>query len=173
MEYAKLVAVTGLNGLQELVSSKNDGAFVRSLEDKTLRFVSSRVHQLSHLETIEVFTKKLNVNLVEIFQAMEKHGTPPPTDQDPARLKAYFEKVYPDLDFERVYASDLKKMARWYLQLNTLKIPFELSAETETMDEPQQVAHPGKKQPEKKQVLKRQMEKKSTDKKTNIGKKNS
>ena len=64
-------------------------------------------------------------------------------------------------------------MARWYLQLSALKIPFELSAVPETPDEPQAVAHQGKKQPEKKQVLKRLPEKKSTDKKTNIGKKNS
>ena len=104
---------------------------------------------------------------------MEKKGTPPPTDQEPAHLKAYFQKVYPDLDFDRVYTSDLKKMARWYLQLSALKIPFELSAVPETPDEPQAVAHQGKKQPEKKQVLKRLPEKKSTDKKTNIGKKNS
>ena len=74
MEYGKIIAVTGLPGLFELLSSKNDGAIVRSLEDKSTKFVSSRVHNFSHLESIEVFTVKDNVNLVEIFNAMEKEG---------------------------------------------------------------------------------------------------
>ena len=49
MEYSKLVSVTGLGGLFELVASKTDGAIVRSLDDKSTRFVSSRVHNFSHL----------------------------------------------------------------------------------------------------------------------------
>ena len=49
MEYHKIISVTGLGGLFELVGSKSDGAIVRSLEDKTTRFVSSRVHNFSHI----------------------------------------------------------------------------------------------------------------------------
>ena len=37
-----------------------------------------------------------------------------PSDKDGAAVKAYFQKVYPDMDFERVYASDMKKMVKWY-----------------------------------------------------------
>ncbi len=58
MEYNKIVAVTGLPGLYELLTSKTDGAIVRSLDDKSTKFVASRVHNFSHLESIEVFTKK-------------------------------------------------------------------------------------------------------------------
>ena len=67
MEYNQLVAVSGLSGLFELVSSKADGGIVRSLEDQSTRFVSTRVHQFSHLESIEVYTIRENVNLVEVF----------------------------------------------------------------------------------------------------------
>jgi hypothetical protein len=35
MEYNKIVSVTGLPGLFELVNTKSDGAIVRSLDDKT------------------------------------------------------------------------------------------------------------------------------------------
>src|ERR1700712_76669 len=105
MEYGKIIAVTGLPGLFELLTSKNDGAIVRSLEDKNTKFVSSRVHNFSHLESIEVFTVRDNVNLTEIFQAMEKDGTPPPDGKDGNAIKAYFERIFPDLDFERVYSS--------------------------------------------------------------------
>ncbi|MCH5715659.1 DUF5606 family protein [Niabella hibiscisoli] len=72
MEYYKLVAVTGLPGLYELVSSKKDGAIVRSLQDKSTKFASTRIHQFSHLESIEIYTTGENVNLIEVFQAIEK-----------------------------------------------------------------------------------------------------
>lgn len=71
MEYNKVVAVTGLGGLYELVSSKADSGIVRSLEDNSTKFVSTRVHSFSHLESIEVYTTRDNVNLVDVFLAMK------------------------------------------------------------------------------------------------------
>ena len=127
MDYSKLVAVTGLPGLYELVNSKTDGAIVRSLEDNSTKFASSRIHNFSHLESIEVYTIRENVNLVEIFHAMEKAGGSLPDGKDNAVLKKYFEKAYPDLDFERVYASDLKKMVKWFDILKKKDIEIKLS----------------------------------------------
>lgn len=133
MEYSKIIAVTGMPGLYELLSSKSDGAIVRSLEDKNTKFVSSRIHNFSHLESIEVFTVRENVNLVDVFHAMEKDGAKVPDGKDNAALKKYFEKVYPDLDFERVYSSDLKKMVKWFEVLKTNEIEIKLS---QASDEP-------------------------------------
>jgi hypothetical protein len=137
MEYGKIIAVTGMPGLFELLTSKNDGAIVRSLEDNNSKFVSSRIHNFSHLESIEVFTVKDNVNLVEIFYAMDKEGGKTPDLKDAAAVKKYFQKVYPDLDFERVYSSDLKKMARWYdiLKANNIEIKLSQPAEEEQAEE--------------------------------------
>jgi hypothetical protein len=138
MEYGKIIAVTGLPGLFELLASKNDGAIVRSLEDKSTKFVSSRVHNFSHLESIEVFTVRDNVNLVDIFNAMENEGGKVPDGKDASALKKYFEKVYPDLDFERVYTSDLKKMAKWYEILKANNIEIKLTEQPEPEQEEQQ-----------------------------------
>jgi hypothetical protein len=71
MDYNRIISVTGLSGLYELVTSKSDGAIVRSLDDKTTKFVSSRMHNFSHLESIEVYTERENVNLVDVLKAME------------------------------------------------------------------------------------------------------
>ena len=131
MEYSKLVAVTGLPGLFELVNSKTDGAIVRSLDDKTTRFVSSRIHNFSHLESIEVYTIRDNVNLVEVLNAMDKAGGDLPDDKDSDAVKKYFEKVYPDMDFERVYASDMKKMVKWFDILKKNEVEFVLSEQPE------------------------------------------
>ena len=155
MEYSKLVAVTGLPGLFELINSKTDGAIVRSLTDKSTRFVSSRIHNFSHLESIEIYTVRDNVNMVELFNAMEKAGGTLPDDKDAAAVKKYFEKVYPDMDFERVYASDMKKMVKWFDVLQKNKVEIKLSElpeeeEEEVVAEPVVEEKPAKKATAKK-----------------------
>lgn len=129
MEYSKLVAVSGLPGLFELINSKTDGAIVRSLDDKTTRFVSSRIHNFSHLESIEIYTNRDNVNLVDVFNAMEKDGGKLPDEKDAAAVKKYFEKVYPEMDFERVYTSDMKKMVKWFDILKKNDVEIKLTEE--------------------------------------------
>lgn len=140
MEYNKLVAVTGLPGLYELISSKQDGAIVRSLQDKTTKFASARIHQFSHLESIEIYTKGENVNLVEVFNAMEKDGSPLPDVKDTKALRAYFEKVYPDMDFDRVYNSDMKKIVKWFDILKSNNVEIKLTQLDESAEEPQEEA---------------------------------
>jgi len=135
MDYNKIVSVTCLTGLYELLSSKSDGAVVRSLNDNSTKFVSTRLHNFSHLESIEVFTVKDNTNLAELFEAMKKSSEKmPDATTDNKALKAYFEKVYPDLDFERVYASDMKKMVRWFQILEKNKIKIKIKSPEETGD---------------------------------------
>lgn len=134
MEYSKLVAVTGLPGLFELINSKTDGAIVRSLDDKSTRFISSRVHNFSQLEGIEVYTTGDNVNLADVLNAMDKAGEKLPDDKDAAAVKKYFQKVFPEMDFERVYSSDMKKMVKWFdvLKKNDIEIKLSEQPEEET-----------------------------------------
>ena len=137
MEYSKIISITGLGGLYELTGSKTDGAIVRSLEDGSTKFVSSRVHNFSHLESIEVYTNHENVNLVDVFKVMQQSSEPLPDAKDAKAIKAYFEKVYPDMDFDRVYASDMKKMVKWFsiLQNNNVEIKLRNEGEAEATDE--------------------------------------
>jgi hypothetical protein len=139
MEYSKIIAVTGLPGLYELINSKTDGAIVRSLDDKSTRFVSSRIHNFSHLESIEVYTVRDNVNLVTILKAMEESDEKLPDERDSAALQKYFQKVYKDLDFDRVYSSDLKKMVKWFSVLKKNDVDIKLS---EPAEEPEPEVEP-------------------------------
>lgn len=156
MEYSKLVAVTGLPGLYELINSKNDGAIVRSLEDGSTKFASSRIHNFSHLESIEVYTVRDNVNLVEIFHAMESAGGTLPDGKDNGLLKKYFEKAYPDLDFERVYASDLKKMVKWFEILKKKNVEIKLSEPPVEEEVEEVVEEPAETKPAKKAAKKKE-----------------
>lgn len=136
MEYNRIVAVTGLPGLYEAVSSKNDGAVVRSLDDQTTKFVSARIHNLSHLESIEVYTTGDNVSLGDVFTAMKASATQLPDLKDNKAVKQYFETVYPTLDFDRVYSSDMKKMIKWFEVLEKNNIDYTVKSEEASEEEP-------------------------------------
>lgn len=146
MEYSNLISISGMSGLFELVSSKKDGAIVKSLEDGTTKFVSSRIHQFSHLESIEVYTVEDNVNLTEVLKAMQASSEAKPDVKDDNAVKKYFETVYKTMDFDRVYKSDMKKMVKWLeiLEKNTVEIKLREHSEDETEEikETKEVAKP-------------------------------
>lgn len=157
MKFNKIISVTGLSGLFELVSSKADGAIVRSLEDNTTKFVSSRIHNFSHLESIEVYTTKDNTTLSELFNVMKESQEPlPDSNADNATLKAYFTKVYPTLDFDRVYISDMKKMVKWFTLItkNNIEISAPEEAEAEATDDKPKAIKPSKPEPVKTTAVK-------------------
>lgn len=168
MQYREIVAVTGLGGLFQLLASKQDGAIVRSLEDKSTRFVSSRVHNFTPLESIEVFTTGDNVNLATVFQAMlDKEAQFPLADAKADQaVKAYFKNVFPEFDEERVYVSDMKKMVKWYAILKTNDLlKFEEEAEEAEEAAPVEEAKPKAKAKAKEEVAEEATEEKAAPKK--------
>ena len=74
--------------------------------------------------SIEVYTQHENVNLIDIFKSMDASSEQLPSEKDAAAIKKYFEKVYPEMDFDRVYSSDMKKMVRWFgiLKANAIEL---------------------------------------------------
>ena len=50
-----------------------------------------------------------------------------PDEKDADAIKKYFKKVYPEMDFERVYTSDMKKMVKWLSLLEANNIEIKLS----------------------------------------------
>ncbi len=141
MDYKEIVSVTGIGGLYQLLTSKSDGAIVRNISDKTTKFISARLHNVTPLESIEVYTTSDNVRLHEVFQKMKdaEGSTPVPADAKKAdndTVKSYFGKVFPHFDEERVYVSDMKKMLKWYhmLKENDL-LNFDSMTEEEVAEE--------------------------------------
>ncbi|MGN6476706.1 MAG: DUF5606 family protein [Flavipsychrobacter sp.] len=117
MVYREIVAVTGLSGLFQLLATKSDGAIVRNLADKSTKFISARLHNVTPLESIEVYTTGDNVRLHNVFQKMkDSEGTTPLVDAkaDNNAVKSYFKSIFPEFDDERVYVSDMKKMVKWF-----------------------------------------------------------
>ncbi len=141
MQYREIVAVTGLGGLYQLLTTKSDGAIVRNLADQSTKFISARLHNVTPLESIEVYTTGDNVRLHEVFQKMkDTEGTvamADPKKADNNGIKNYFKSIFAEIDEERVYVSDMKKMLKWYdlLKANDLlnfEVPADEAPEVET-----------------------------------------
>jgi len=118
MEYREIVAVTGLSGLYQLMTTKSDGAIVRNVSEKTTKFISARQHNVTPLESIEVYTTGDNVRLQVVFMKMLENETTNPAAavkaSDNKAVKSYFKNIFPEFDEERVYVSDMKKMLKWF-----------------------------------------------------------
>ena len=119
MDYREIVSVTGIGALFQLLPTKSDGAIVRNLADKSTKFIPARLHNVTPLESIEVYTTGENVRLHEVFEKMTANSSVsmPDGKADNTAIKGYFQQVFPDLDEHRVYISDMKKMLKWYLIL--------------------------------------------------------
>ncbi|MBK7762445.1 MAG: DUF5606 domain-containing protein [Bacteroidetes bacterium] len=126
MKYNELVAISGLSGLYQLLSTKSDGAIVKSLDDNTTKFVPARSHNVTPLDSIEVFTEEDNVRLAEVFINFKKNeGSAGEFDllkADNSKIKSHFGKLFPQYDKDRVYTSDMKKMMKWYGILKKLDL---------------------------------------------------
>lgn len=117
MEYRQIVAVTGLPGLFQLLNAQNNGAIVKNLTDKGVSFISSRKHQLTPLESIEIYTTDENVRLDEVFSKMiafDAEAIAANEKNEKNHYRDLFRTVLPNFDEERVYASDIKKVFKWY-----------------------------------------------------------
>ena len=139
MEFKDIIALSGMQGLFELISTKSDGIIVKSLDDGKSQFVSSRLHGVSSLDTISVFLKnEETTELKKVLQQMQQKESEvplPDAKSDEKKLKEYFSKILPDYDEEKVHMSDMKKMVKWYGILKTHNLIPAEEEKTETASE--------------------------------------
>lgn len=126
MKYNELVAISGLSGLYQLLSTKSDGAIVKNLDDNTTKFVAARSHNVTPLDSIEVFTMGENVRLFEVFQSFKLHEAEVEnmdvSKADNKTISKTFATLFPEYDKDRVYVSDMKKMIKWFGILNRMDL---------------------------------------------------
>jgi hypothetical protein len=136
MRFQEIVSISGLPGLFQLVATKSDGAIVRDIDNNGTKFVAARKHSVTALDGIEVFTTGENVRLFEVFLTFKSNlsnaGEIDLTKADNKALTAYFGKLFPSFDKDRVYTSDMKKMLKWFHILDAKGL---IIAPTENNDE--------------------------------------
>jgi hypothetical protein len=135
MNLKNIIAVSGLPNLTMLVSTKNNGLLLKDFKTEKINFYSVRSHQFTPLETVGIYTMTDTVDLKEVFKSikdkMESHPIVSPKS-NPQELSQYFAHILPDFDRDRVYPSDIKKVIKWYKELDELGFLNDTNVEIKT-----------------------------------------
>lgn len=118
MNLKDYLAVSGLPGIFRMVASRNNGLIIEDLDEGKRRFVSSRKHQFTPLESIAIYTDDGDsTELKNVFSNMleQLEDNPPVNPNGPTEeLKEYFTDVLPTYDKNRVHTGDIKKVVKWF-----------------------------------------------------------
>jgi hypothetical protein len=132
MEPKDILAISGKPGLFKVLNTTHRAIVVESLDEGKRSAVPSSA-RVSSFEDISIFTYDEDLPLAGVLNAMHarlKGGDAPHPKESHDDLRSFVTEIVEDLDQERVYHSDLKKLCSWYNQLNGLNLlPFSEEAE--------------------------------------------
>ena len=141
-ELQELAAISGMPGLYRLVRAARHGVLVESLDEKATRTLAPARNKVSLLSEISIYTQDPDqtVPLTEVFDRIyQLHGTTVPVTakSNESELTDFMAGIIPDYDRERVYLSDIKKVANWFGIVSKNRPYQEATVEAETEAEPQ------------------------------------
>jgi hypothetical protein len=117
MKLEEIIAISGMPGLYKMAGSRPNGIIIEDIDTGKRKFVPSRKHQFSPLETISIFTMTDTESLVDVLRKMHMLRDEVPVispDASNDELRAYFLRILPEHDQNRVFYRDIKKMVKWY-----------------------------------------------------------
>lgn len=114
-----ILAISGKPGLYKLVSRGKNNLIVEVLDDTHRRMPAFSTDRITSLGDIAMFTETDDVPLMDVLEAMKQleNGQRASINEKKAsgeELKAYFTKVLPEWDRDRVQTSHIKKLIQWY-----------------------------------------------------------
>ncbi|MGY0408146.1 MAG: DUF5606 family protein [Polaribacter sp.] len=134
MEFNKIIAITGKQGLYQVISQSKNAIIVTSLTDNK-RLAVSATQNVSLLENIAIYTYQEDIPLLQVFKTMfeKTEGKQVISHKESAKkLETFFNEVLPDYDAERVYTSNIKKVIQWFNLLIKAGMDFsQIEASTE------------------------------------------
>ena len=137
MKISEILAIAGKPGLYKVIASSNKNLVVESMLDGKRTSVPGST-RVSSLGDITMYTFKQDVPLRDILNKIHKktNGNKAPVHNSLSsqEIKDFVDSAVADLDHDRIYNSDLKKLVQWYNILLT-KDAFPLEADEELADE--------------------------------------
>lgn len=130
-----ILAISGEQGLFRFLAQGKNAIIVEHLETKK-RSTAQSSAKVSSLEDIAIFTETEDMPLGKVFDLIhekENGGSAPDHKSDQSKLVAWFEGILPEYSRNKVYASDIRKVAQWYNILHKLNL---LVKEEEKPEEP-------------------------------------
>jgi hypothetical protein len=132
-----ILSISGEPGLFKFIAQGKNAIIVEHLETKK-RSTAYGSAKVSSLEDIAIFTEKEDMPLGKVFNLIhEKENGGPTIDSksETAKLKLWFEDILPEYSKDKVYASDIKKVAQWYNILQNLNLLIKEEPETAVKEE--------------------------------------
>lgn len=170
MKITDILAVAGKPGLYQVLASGSASIVVESMVDGKRSSVPGTA-RVSNLADITMYTHDDDVPLLDILNRMHdaQKGAEGPSHKDAAQtIRDFVDGIVPELDHDRVYQSDLKKLVQWY-NLLVSKGAFPLEAPEKPEEAPAEEAPKkeakAEKKPAKKAAAKKPAAKKVAKKK--------
>ena len=170
MKITDILAVAGKPGLYQVLASGSASIVVESMLDGKRSSVPGTA-RVSNLADITMYTHDDDVPLLDILNRMHdaQKGAEGPSHKDAAQtIRDFVDGIVPELDHDRVYQSDLKKLVQWY-KLLVSKGAFPLEAPEKPEEAPAEEAPKkeakAEKKPAKKAAAKKPATKKAAKKK--------
>ena len=172
MVIQEIIAIAGKPGLYRILITNRANLVVESMLDKK-RVSIPGTSRISSLADITMYTTGEDALLMDILNLMsEKAGKSelPAGKSDPQAVREFIDAIVPDLDHERVYNSDLKKLVQWFSTLranDAFPLTSEVAQDEAAEEAVEEVTEEGqdKKPASKKAAAKKPAAKKSATKK--------
>ena len=166
MKITDILAVAGKPGLYQVLASGSASIVVESMVDGKRSSVPGTA-RVSNLADITMYTHDEDVPLLDILNRMHaaQKGEAGPSHKDAAQaIRNFVDGIVPELDHDRVYQSDLKKLVQWY-NLLVAKGAFPLEAPEQPEEAAKEEEAKAKKPAAKKAAAKKPAAKKAAAKK--------
>lgn len=128
MELKDIVAIAGSPGLYHVIGQRKNGLIVESLDGSGKKIPTSATTKVSILSDIAMFTmegeERLAAVLLTIHDKVKEGLVIPDRKSGDDAFPQFLGKVLPNYDNERIYLSDMKKLANWFNILSD-KLDFE------------------------------------------------
>lgn len=138
MSLEKVLSISEKPGLFKLVTQTRGGFIAESLIDGKRLSVSINSN-VSLLSEIAIYTLTEEVPLINVLKKIKdkENGAATSISHKSSKdeLEEYFFEILPDYDEDRVYASDIKKVIRWYNILQQNKMLNLLEEDDSAKDE--------------------------------------
>ena len=119
MEFNEIATVSGKGGLFSVVAPTRGGMILESMDEQKKKLIVNVNSKVSVLGEISIYTtdKEGSTPLEEVMRKIHAEfagDTGLSSNSENDELKAFLKHILPEYDEDRVYASDIKKLVKWY-----------------------------------------------------------
>ena len=131
MELKDVVAIAGQSGLHKIVGKTKNGLIVETIGTGR-RFATGFQDKVSVLEDISIYTVDEDMRLNKVLIKLKASSEVPAAKDDMQKVRQFLIETI-QLDSERVYDNDIKKLLNWF---HILKDVLDFSKLEEPIEEP-------------------------------------